>query len=473
MNIKALRRNPKFARIFKIFLATVFITLSPFYFYSYPPTITFDTGHYLGYIDVISGKEGWDKWDIVRGPIFPYLLYSLQTVFPFNLTAINVLLSINYLIYILLILYISKRYLHSHLSRAILIAVTTLNPIIIGYLKTYLTEFIAIVVCLALFVVFDKFINNTKLSKRENIMYPVLMSASWPFLWFLKQPYAVYVLGLFVTSSIVIIFSKKFRRLKLLISANFLGIVFVILLVTLWYNFLPNYGNAGNSNRRAESMLSTMVVNSIKDPWRIVESYLRITNLVYFSQSDYKPANILLFNFTRADENNNIGLKYLMVGEVNEGAYGGVITNVIGGSSSVPSPEIVSRLEVNRSNISLRISKYLRKLARAYHAWFTTIMLFLPPSAVYLLYRWIRSASYDDALPDNFLFLTSISSSIFMSFFIITLTSIDRYLIPIYTQTSLFYICAFDKFLLPRHSHALQPDKHNSYSVRKKTRGNQ
>ena len=54
----------------------------------YPMTFTYDSGHYLSYLSILSGSKPFVDWDPVRGPVFPLFLFFINLFFGEGLNGI-------------------------------------------------------------------------------------------------------------------------------------------------------------------------------------------------------------------------------------------------------------------------------------------------------------------------------------------------------------------------------------------------
>ena len=51
------------------------------YFFSVPMNIFWDTGHYMSYVEIFEHNLPWQSWDIVRGFVFPGLIFISNLLF--------------------------------------------------------------------------------------------------------------------------------------------------------------------------------------------------------------------------------------------------------------------------------------------------------------------------------------------------------------------------------------------------------
>ena len=64
----------------KYFYIILFLLLTIFYF-EYSVTVLWDSAHYMTYVNIFEGALPWNSWDVVRGPIFPLIIYIGNILF--------------------------------------------------------------------------------------------------------------------------------------------------------------------------------------------------------------------------------------------------------------------------------------------------------------------------------------------------------------------------------------------------------
>ena len=77
-------------------------------FFSATLTITWDSAHYLTYVDIFEGHRDFASWDIVRGPVFPLIITLGDKIFGKSAIGLLSLFFIIYLVYGYLILLIAR-----------------------------------------------------------------------------------------------------------------------------------------------------------------------------------------------------------------------------------------------------------------------------------------------------------------------------------------------------------------------------
>ena len=84
------------------FFLFMMILLTIFYF-EYSVTISYDSAHYMSYVNIFEGNLGWNNWDVVRGPIFPIIIHVGNILFGKTSQGLIMNTYIYYLIMLLLI----------------------------------------------------------------------------------------------------------------------------------------------------------------------------------------------------------------------------------------------------------------------------------------------------------------------------------------------------------------------------------
>lgn len=132
-----------------IFIFILVLVLGIIYF-QFPIVITPDSSQYLLYTQILDGDSPLSEWSITRGPTFPILLYLFKHLFGENQIGLLIGFFAFYLILILgaaLILNsLLKKYSKNRsnfIYWLLFIILIVLNPIIIGYSHSLLTETIA------------------------------------------------------------------------------------------------------------------------------------------------------------------------------------------------------------------------------------------------------------------------------------------------------------------------------------------
>lgn len=246
------------------------------FFFTFPVLILYDSAHYMSFVEIFEGKQPFSSWDIVRGPVFPILIFVSNKLF--GETSVG-LLFMNFFFYVIM-LFISKHILDflstkNKKVRTVLYILffflVILNPIIFGYYHSLLTEGIAITIAVLSSLFAYKLVS---FSKEENpyfwllSLYFIIMM---PVSWFLKQPYLSTVLFPLVIATLIQLFTTKNIKHKLsVVLVLVLSVSSLFLSVKLWNVFLYKQNIDLNTKRNVTKNLGNQLLESI--PNIIMES---------------------------------------------------------------------------------------------------------------------------------------------------------------------------------------------------------
>ena len=259
-------------KIKKYFPYILFFLLIIFYF-QYSVTITWDSTHYMSYVEIFEGKLGWNTWDVVRGPIFPLIIYIGNILFSKTSQGLIMLTFIFYL----LMLYFSYQIVNNFIDKfnfkiktkkiikiIIMFSIIT-NPIIFGFYHCLLTEFVAITLSIigcyfAPKWVNSDFYNNKKIYIKYSLLFILLTIVSW----FLKQPYVSAGLFIFVIAYFISIFEKRTKRNFMVRSCTLLiCILSLFVSIKSWNLLLRKMGNDPSTGRNPTNSLGIQIINAI------------------------------------------------------------------------------------------------------------------------------------------------------------------------------------------------------------------
>lgn len=276
-----------FIKKYKFVLILLIITII---FFSSSLIITFDSSHYLGYVDIFEGNKPFATWDVVRGPIFPLILYLFDLVFGKSSYGMLLGMFSFYLIYCLIVykfaVTLFKDTKHKNIYTFLLCAFSWLNPVILGYYHTMLTEFVALTITFITLIVSWKWWNTEKHKLLYSLYFIVFITVSY----FLKQPYLCTV---FIPMTIAVIYAiiKNHTKKNILYYAGTFVVAMLVLLIAMptWNAFLEHKGVNLDSGRDSSSMLTKQLLNSI-DAYRvdIVDKYAQVKNDKYLTKKEKK-----------------------------------------------------------------------------------------------------------------------------------------------------------------------------------------
>jgi hypothetical protein len=242
-----------------IFLLLIFITIIHF---SIPLVATWDTAHYHNYLDILYGKKAWENWDVIRGPVFPVFIAGVH--FLFGYSSIGMLLG-TYVITVMvwfIAAYFIKELSGSVsviISHSLLFVFLFLNPILLGFYHTILTEFMgSFLLIFSVFVSYCWFYKNIyDRTKFEFIGLSIILIVLVPTSFHIKQPYvATTIMPLLASSLLSIFFEKKTINIVQRLLVVMMSLILLIGSVQVWHNFLPNTGIAAKKERMSYYMVS-------------------------------------------------------------------------------------------------------------------------------------------------------------------------------------------------------------------------
>ena len=231
----------------------------------------------MSYVNILRGESSWATWDIVRGPVFPLLIYISNIVFAKSSIG---LLMFSFLWYVLMlfVLFLSlKRILgFRSVEKKVLISAivlfTIINPIIFGYYHALLTEYIAITLAVVGCYISFKYLKTDFFENRKRfVYYSFLLTFLIIFSWFLKQPYFSVIFFPFLIANILAIVDDRSIKNFIVRAASLISSMLLLFLsLILWNYFLSFKGINLETNRNVTNGLGSRLVLTT-DSFKIVE----------------------------------------------------------------------------------------------------------------------------------------------------------------------------------------------------------
>lgn len=272
---------------------TLFWIMVWFYYSFFSVLIYYDSGHYLGLVKILEGKAPMSSWDIVRGPVFPLMIYLSRRVFGTSSYGLLITTFISYALMIVVVNKILTKVSESISNkgvRTVFVAGTVFfivfNPIVFGYYHALLTEFIAITIAICMCYYAWKWIDDEYiLSKKKYIFSTLIFAFLTVFTWNLKQPYVVIVVFPLLFA-IVISIAQNFKLKSVLhrFGTLLICVVCLSLSMNLWNGFLTSKGlDLVNTDRNAVQNLGTQVLCGSKNMLKLEPSQFET-----LTEEDYK-----------------------------------------------------------------------------------------------------------------------------------------------------------------------------------------
>lgn len=243
------------------------------FYFQYSVTILWDSAHYMNYVNILEGIIPFNNWDVVRGPVFPLIIFLGNVLF--GKTSQGLLLNtfFYYLIMLLFVYkildYISDNFKFSQKKKKIfsitIILSTIFNPIIFGFYHSLLTEFVAITMsiisCYLAVIWYD---TDYSKNKKKYIFLTVLFVFLTIFGWFLKQPYVSCCFFPLLVSYIISLFQKKsFKMFVIRTSSIIACVICLILSIKIWNMILTKMGNDPTTSRNPSVSLGNTLISAL------------------------------------------------------------------------------------------------------------------------------------------------------------------------------------------------------------------
>ncbi len=287
-----MKKYKKYIPLLLFFLLTVF-------YFEYSVTILWDSAHYMSYVNIFEGALPWNTWDVVRGPVFPFIIFGGN--FLFGKTTQGLLMN-SFCYYLLFLLFCYKvlcyffNKINLKKTKVIISAILfsiIINPFIYGFYHTLLTEYVAITLAILSSYLAILWLDlNFSSQKKKYILYTIFFSLLTIFSWFLKQPYVSCGFFAMIIAYIISIFSyKNFKNFFIRSLSVLFCICCLFLSINLWNFILISTGNNPNTTRNPSNSLGNQLISAldfvkIENTAEIYEqSYL---NSLKFSKSERK-----------------------------------------------------------------------------------------------------------------------------------------------------------------------------------------
>jgi len=193
-----------------ILLSVIIITML---FFSYQVVITYDSSHYLWLTSLLTKEGNFSDWDVARGPIFPMFIRICNILFGQNTYGLVIGMFTFYVIMLVGCYFIYKDTIKNEeffskkmkwILGILFVVLIVINPMIIGYYHTLLTEFIAITLSVIGCYLAWKWIDvDFSENKIKYIVYTIILSVLIVVAWQLKQPYVSTILFPVIIATVI------------------------------------------------------------------------------------------------------------------------------------------------------------------------------------------------------------------------------------------------------------------------------
>ncbi len=253
----------------KLIIIGLVLGLLSYVFFSFRIFITYDGAKYYDYLSHFKGTSPFSEWDEVRGPVYPFILFMVTSIFGNN--GFGVLFG-NFLFY-LGIIYFAYKSLniifkendskHTPMYLWVLFVLLFIfNPIMIGYQHTMLTEaIIPLFYMIAVYIELKLYKITFKDNKKKYIVSSIILCILSSLSYLLKQPFAPSIwISIFITAVISGIYLKSLKEFFIKTSIFIASIVFTFITLIGWNAIIHSGENAHNS---ASAMTSRGIISML------------------------------------------------------------------------------------------------------------------------------------------------------------------------------------------------------------------
>ncbi|MEN6291052.1 MAG: hypothetical protein ABFD07_03405, partial [Methanobacterium sp.] len=278
----------------------------------YTIQITYDSAHYLWLADVI--KQGsWESWDLIRNIGFPLHIYLSQSILGYSTIALLIPMIIAHvslfvMSYFILMEVFKPRHENTRLLiMTFLFLFIALDPTVVGYYHTLLTEYVAATIgifsCFAAILLY-----KAPLFSKRFYFLTAYFLVMVPVAWHVKQPYIGATFFPFILVCLLILvqhFSKKIVRYVLVVNVSLA--ILVLGSTSIWNGFLKVNGNPMNEERRLSTYAENRIDNrasSFRDSpitsvKTLIKYYLEASNVVQLDEN----GGMVNFSLSRGYQN--------------------------------------------------------------------------------------------------------------------------------------------------------------------------
>ena len=235
---------------YKIIAIILLLIIFTYLYFEINIFVTYDGAYYHSYLGYFNGEYPFSNWDTIRGPGFPLILLIITKLFGdtgFGVLFGFYLFELSFIIlsyYIIKIILKENNYSVPNYIKVLFILLIILNPYIIGYSHTLLTESVMPLFYILLGIICLK-IYKLKYNddKKKFLIYSFILCFLSVFIYLIKQPYAPAAwMAIFITAILSGIYFKSF---KIFLSKSLIfvfAIIMTILTVNGWNLFLKANG---------------------------------------------------------------------------------------------------------------------------------------------------------------------------------------------------------------------------------------
>jgi len=283
-------KGKRIGDLFKSNWKLIMLVLTAIIFFSSILILCFDSAHYLIYVEIFEGKRPFSNWDIVRGPVFPYIIYLATRLFGRTAMGILIMFYLFYLVFayctskILDRLIIDGKY--KFWMKMLLLLYLIFNPIVLGYYHTLLTENVGMTIMMtSCYMAWQwQFAKN----KKSKFLFSIYFSVMASFAYFLKQPYVyTVVIPMIIGIIYALLANHTFKNVRYYCGTFLILVAILWCSIIGWNNFLVYKGVTMQHDRMSDGMLSRqLLTGSSHIKLSRVEKYSEVRNDKFLSKSE-------------------------------------------------------------------------------------------------------------------------------------------------------------------------------------------
>ena len=281
------------------------------YYSSFAVFIYYDSGHYLNYVKILEGSKSFLEWDIVRGPVFPFIIYLNNLIFGSTHIGLLFLTFASYALMIILLRKILnalsiniKNPTGKIVFKSLVLLFVILNPIIFGYYHSLLTEFVAMTIALFMCYLSWKWLDvDYYQNKKMYLIFTFIFIFGTVFTWHLKQPYvAITIFPLLISTVISILQKLNFKNLVQRCLTVFLCFLTLFGSIKAWNYCLEINGLNLHTDRNVVEGFGTQILKANKNFNFIINKDDQLSKLITDIFLNDEEKNLLL---NKISENDN------------------------------------------------------------------------------------------------------------------------------------------------------------------------
>lgn len=255
---------------FKKYCPTFLFALLVMFYFEYSVTILWDSAHYMNYVNILEGVQSWNTWDVVRGPVFPIIIFTINLLFGKSTQGLLMGTFVQYLVMLIFIYHICEYFgamlglnkKEKNIIEVIILVIIIFNPIIYGFYHSLLTEFVAITLSVvsSFFAIMWLRLNYFE-DKKKYLIVSVLFVLLTVFSWFLKQPYVSCGFFALIVAYIISFFEERDIKLALIRTGTvFCCVIVLFVSINMWNKFLVWTGNDPTTDRNPTNSLGNQLL---------------------------------------------------------------------------------------------------------------------------------------------------------------------------------------------------------------------